>query len=67
MGWLDLFNALINNAFHENGGKAAGNDKIVLEIPIFKIAKVRHGTLYIFTYASPLSGFFLIFLPYGRA
>ena len=41
MGWLDLFNALINNAFHENGGKAAGNDKIVLEIPIFKIAKVR--------------------------
>lgn len=27
MGWLDLFNALINNAFHKKGGKLAGNDK----------------------------------------
>ncbi|KHG55363.1 hypothetical protein CSB66_1967 [Enterobacter hormaechei] len=27
MGWLDLFNALINNAFHKKGGKVAGNDK----------------------------------------
>ncbi len=36
MGWLDLFNALINNAFHKKGGKVAGNDKIVLEIPILR-------------------------------
>lgn len=27
MGWLDLFNALINNAFHKKDGKVAGNDK----------------------------------------
>ncbi|ATW93489.1 hypothetical protein EKN87_11810 [Enterobacter hormaechei] len=27
MGWLDLFNALINNAFHKKGGQVAGNDK----------------------------------------
>lgn len=27
MGWLGLFNALINNAFHKKDGKMTGNDK----------------------------------------
>lgn len=38
MGWLDLFNVLINNAFHKKGGKVTAMIKIVLEIPIFEIA-----------------------------
>lgn len=39
--------------------------KIVLEIPIFEIAKVRAGTYTFFTYASPLRQvLFNPFLPY---
>ncbi len=39
--------------------------KIVLEIPIFKIAKVHQAPNTLFTYASPLSqALFNPFLPY---